>query len=81
MNWSFSPTKEVASIIKMSVQEVHNKLSSSPDLFTHGFKNVASEIDLEARSIKIEPEPDESEAVLCLLNKIRTFFQNNPSED
>jgi len=45
IDWNFSPTEEVASVIKMNVQEVFNKLKLSPELFTHGFINVFTEFN------------------------------------
>src|SRR3989344_5375786 len=44
-DWKFSPTEEVASVIKMSTQEIFLKLKASPELFTHGFTNVFTEFN------------------------------------
>lgn len=44
-DWNFSPTDEVASVIKMSMQEVFEKLKLSPELFTNGFINVFTEFN------------------------------------
>ena len=44
-NWNFSPTEEVSSVTKMSLQEISEKMESSPELFTHGFVNVFNEFN------------------------------------
>ncbi len=45
LDWNSSPTEEVASVIKMNMQEVLEKLKLSPELFTHGFINVFNEFN------------------------------------
>jgi len=45
INWHFSPTEEVASVVKMSGQELSETLKLSPELFTHGFINVFTEFN------------------------------------
>ncbi len=41
--WKFSPTEEVSSVTKMSMEEISEKLKASPELFTHGFFNAFTE--------------------------------------
>lgn len=43
--WVFLPTKEVASVIFMSMEEVSEKFRISPELFTHGFANAFIEFN------------------------------------
>jgi len=43
IDWNFSPTEEVTSVVKMSMKELSEKLKLSPELFTHGFINVFTE--------------------------------------
>jgi isopentenyl-diphosphate delta-isomerase len=45
IDWNFLPTEEVASVIKMSTQELSKTLKLSPELFTHGFINVFNEFN------------------------------------
>ncbi len=44
-DWKFSPTEEVSSVTKMSMEEIVEKLKSSPELFTHGFLNAFAEFN------------------------------------
>lgn len=44
-NWNFSPTEEVASVIKMDMREILKKVKLSPELFTHGFINALTEFN------------------------------------
>lgn len=45
VEWKFSPTEEVSSVVKMSMEELYEKLKLSPELFTHGFINVFTEFN------------------------------------
>lgn len=45
LGWEFSPTYEVKSVIKMSVQDIAVKIKLSPEIFTQGFLNAFAEFD------------------------------------
>ena len=52
VNWHFSPTEEVTSVVKMSIQELSETLKLSPELFTYGFINVFTEFNRVKRTSK-----------------------------
>jgi isopentenyl-diphosphate Delta-isomerase len=43
--WIFIPTEEVSAVVKMSMQEIAEKVKSSPEIFTHGFINAYMEFE------------------------------------